>query len=121
MCDPIIEELPNTNADLFSKETVNDYLKEREKFNKYPLRHYSPLEIDFDDKQINKILSKINIPVNGTNVTVFGGYTGQFSKCLRNLGMTVIFTDPVEDWVNEASIKGFEAYQYSAEKSPKRI
>ena len=121
MCDPIIEEDNNLQTERFSKVTVKEYLEKREKFTKYPLRHYSQLETDFDEKQIKKILSKINIPVNGTKVTVFGGYTGEFSKCLRNLGMKVIFTDPIKEWVIDAKEADFEAYQYSAEEIPKNI
>ena len=121
MCDPIITQSINIETEPFSKEAVNEYLEKRTKFTKYFLRHYSQTEVNFEPSQIEKILVKLKIPINGTKVTVFGGYTGEFANCLRNMGMNVIFTDPLEEWVVKAKEEKFEAYQFSAEQTPKEL
>jgi len=121
MCDPIIDRFTKVEGEPFRKEVVEEYLKNKNSFNKYPLRHYSQLESIFDEKQVKELLSKLNIPTADTTVTIFGGYTGQFANCLRNIGMQVVFTDPLEEWVKKAIENGFEAYRYAAEEIPETI
>jgi len=121
MCDPIIDDSERVETEQFSREIVAEYLKERSGFTRYPLRHYSQLEILFEESTIKNLLDRLTIPVPETSVTVFGGYTGQFAECLRKLGMKVIFTDPLEEWVQMAANSGFEAYRYSAAQIPKDI
>jgi hypothetical protein len=101
----------------FSKKTVEEYLMNRASFSKFPLRHYRQLEFSFDVRRVGELLRRLQIPTEIT-VLVFGGYTGQFAKILRDLGMKVIFTDPMEEWVTEAKKSGFEAYRHSAEGLP---
>jgi hypothetical protein len=50
-----------------------------------------------------------------------GGYTGQFSLCLRDLGFKIIFTDPLEEWIENAVALKFEAYKYSIEQLVTKI
>lgn len=54
-------------------------------------------------------------------MTVFGGYTGQFAEALRGLGIPTIFTDVSQEWVEEAKVKGFEAYAYAVQDIPIEI
>ena len=79
MCDPIIDNSIRLNAralEPFEKEIVEEYLKSRSSFDKYPLRHYSQLELDFDENVVKKLLDHLDIPIANTRVTVIGGYTG---------------------------------------------
>ena len=121
MCDPIIENSILIEKEPFRKEIVEEYMKKKDNFNKYLLRHYSQLEIDFDPNVIKILLQKLQVPIVDTVVTVFAGYTGEFACCLRKLGAKVIFTDPLEEWVRKAISLGFEAYKYAAEEIPKDI
>jgi hypothetical protein len=123
MCDPIISDVATSVYELkaFRKEIVQEYLKNRKKFNKYPLRHYSQLELLFDNNLVKKLLQKLDIPFFNTRVTVFGGYTGQFARCLRSIGMRVVFTDPLVEWVKKAVSDGLEGYKYTAEEIPKDL
>ena len=121
MCDPIIDDSERIEKMQFSLEMVTEYLEKRGRFDRHPLRHYSQLEMSFEESTIKSLLYKLHIPTLHTRVTIFGGYTGQFAKCLRNLGMKVIFTDPLEEWVQNAINSGFEAYSYSAGQIPQDI
>lgn len=124
MCDPIIDEaaIPSDHVlQQFKKESIQEYLQNKEKFHKYPLRHYSQLELPFDDNLVKKLLGKLGIPISNTTVTIFGGYTGQFAECLRTVGMQVVFTDLMMEWVEKAANNGFEAYNYAFEEIPKDL
>ena len=123
MCGPIIDKAIMYNYELepFKKETVREYLKNKEKFNKYPLRHYSQLELSFDNNSVIQFLRELDIPVSNNKVTIFGGYTSQFASCLRSIGMQIVFTDPLAEWVEKAISSGFEAYKYAAEEIPKDL
>jgi hypothetical protein len=121
MCDPIIDDSEIIEKEAFTKEVVNEYLEKRSSFDGYPLRHYSQLEMSFEESTVKRLLDKLHVPILHTKVTIFGGYTGNFAKCLRNLGMKVIFTDPLEEWVHNAIDSGFEAYRYSAAQIPRDI
>jgi len=120
-CDPIIDDSERIEKEQFLKEMVTEYLEKRDKFDRYPLRHYSQLETSFEENTVRSLLTKLRIPIPHTKVTIFGGYTGQFAKCLKNLGMKVIFTDPLKEWVDNALNFGFEAYTYSAGQIPGEI
>jgi hypothetical protein len=121
MCDPIIDNSERIETEQFTKEVVNQYLEKRGIFDRYPLRHYSQLEMTFERNDVKKLLEKLGIPTLHTSVTIFGGYTGHFAECLRDLGMRVIFTDPLEEWAQNAVDSGFEAYKYSAAQIPRAI
>ena len=105
----------------FRKEVVEEYLNNKNSFNKFPLRHYNQLELTFDEDILKVLLNRLDIPIANIATTIFGGYTGQFTNCLRNIGTQVIFTDPLEEWVRKAIDSGFEAYKYTAEEIPKDI
>lgn len=123
MCDPIVDDSITSDYELepFKKEIVEEYLRSKNSFDKHPLRHYSQQELTFDEDIVKKSLDKLDIPIVNTRVTVFGGYTGQFADCLRSIGMQVIFTDPLEEWVKKAIDSGFQAYKYTAEEIPKDL
>lgn len=121
LCDPIIDDSVRVEKEPFRKEVVEHYLENREEFNYYPSRHYSQLMETFDPDVVKKLLSRLRIPIVDTHVTVFAGYTGEFASCLRKIGMSVVFTDPLEEWIKKAIDCGFEAYKYAAEEIPKHI
>jgi len=121
MCDPIIDKSENIEIEEFTKAVVEEYLRTPPTFSRYPLRHYNQLEVSFAEGTVRILLNRLHVPTTYTAVTVFGGYTGQFAKCLRSLGMKVVFTDPLEEWVQEALKSGFEAYRYSAAQIPRDL
>jgi len=121
MCEPIIDDSIHVEKEPFRKEIVEEYLLSKGSFRKYPLRHYSQLELSFDANAVKELLRKHGIPVENTHVTIFAGYTGQFAACLREIGMKVIFTDPLREWVEKAKHSQLEAYQYAAEEISREI
>ena len=120
LLDPILDqpgsEFKNSQNEKYRKKTVNQYLA-RKSSTKYESRHYRQLEIHFDPLRIRAVLRKLQIPTEAT-VLVIGGYTGHFARALQNLGMGVIFTDPLREWVSEAGKSGLEAHQYRAQGIP---
>jgi hypothetical protein len=85
----------------------------------HPTHHYSQARDDWGGTDtVGQLLSQHDIDPAGLTVTIFGGFTGEFARHLRDLGCNVIFTDPMSEWVEQARDAGFEAYQYSAEEIP---
>jgi hypothetical protein len=109
-------EFEDSRYEKYRKKVVNQYLT-RKGSAEHELRHYRQLEIHFDPLRIRAVLRKLQIPTEVT-VLVIGGYTGHFARTLQNLGMRVIFTDPLKEWVFEAGKSGLEAYRYSAQGIP---
>lgn len=124
MCDPIIDEnyrFDPRGLEPFKKRIVEEYLGNKSSFDKHPSRHYSQLDLVFKDNVVRELIERLDIPVAHTQVIIFGGYTGHFAKCLRNIGMQVVFTDSLKEWVQTAIDFGFEAYKYSAEEIPRDL
>lgn len=125
MLEPIIDEQWKWKVKgKFQPGIVEEFLKDPSEFKRkhdFPLRHYSQVVVDFSPDIINKILDRLDIEPKGKTVTVFGGYTGQFAEGLRNVGFSVIFTDPIEEYVNRAIEKGFESHCYTIEELPGEI
>lgn len=119
MCDPIVDSSIQKRTEAFDPRVVESLGKDLGT-QRFPERHYNQLRTTFDPHKVAGALAKLGIPTDST-ATVFGGYTGQFADCLRRTGMTVIFTDPIKDWVDAASRKGLEAYTYAAEEIPRAI
>lgn len=84
------------------------------------LRHYNQLVTQFDDSAIRFALSKFKIPIQ-TRITVYGGFTGQFANSLKRVGMKVVFTDPLEEWVKQAKQRGFESFRVAVQEIPKEL
>ena len=120
LLDPILDqpgsEFENSQNEKYRKKAVNQYLT-RKGSTEHESRHYRQLEIHFDPLRIRAVLRKLQIPTEVT-VLVIGGYTGHFARALQNLGMRVIFTDPLREWVSEAGKSGLEAHQYRAQGIP---
>ncbi len=113
--DPMVGQGRVEGREEFGKQAVEEYSLNKASFKRFPLRHYRQLEFAFDG--VGELLGRLRIPTHITGL-VFGGYTGQFANALREMGMTVIFTDPMEDWVTKAKEARFEAYCYSAQSLP---
>jgi hypothetical protein len=123
LLDPILDEpsseFENSQNEKYRKKTVNQYLA-RKNSTKYESRHYRQLEIHFGPRRMRALLRRLQIPTEVT-VLVIGGYTGHFARALQNLGMRVIFTDPLREWVSEARKSGLEAHQFRAQGIPGRL
>jgi len=122
MLEPLIEkDATGKESDEFKMETVKEFLKDPSSFkNKYsyPLRHYNQLILDFSTDKITTLLKKLYISPDGKTFTIIGGYTGQFAEALSQAGFKIIFTDPIEDYVNQFKNKGYESYCHSVEGLP---
>jgi hypothetical protein len=85
-------------------------------------KHYSQSMIDLQPGDIEKLLQRLSLnPSNAGVVTVFGGYTGEFAERLSQLGFTVIFTDPLKEYVEMARERGLESHVSRMEEIPSEI
>ena len=119
MCDPIEDICPFTDSEKYQKEVIDEYKADKVGFSKFDKRHYSQIDTDFTS--LPKLLRKVGVPTSKINVTVIGGCTGEFARELRELGMNVIFTDPLEHLVKQAKEDGFESYQLRMDQIPKDL
>lgn len=118
-----IEAKYENHMEKFQPEVVDEF-RDSDNFGEkydYNLRHYSQTAIDLPLEKVQELFSELSIDPDGKTVTVFGGYTGEFAERLRQLGCNVIFTDPIEQFVEKARKKGFESYVYFAEEIPGEI
>jgi hypothetical protein len=119
MSDPLPLLDPITNSEIFRKTNVEEYHTNPAAFSKFPQFHYSQLDTNFSG--LGQLLKKLKIPASGITTTVIGGYTGEFASSLRDLGMNVIFTDPLDEWVEKARANGFESYQCRADEISRQL
>lgn len=114
-------ETPELNMkELFTKAAVERFKKREDDVKRSELRHYNQIVTQFDGSAIRLALSKFQIPIK-TRVTVYGGFTGQFAKSLMMVGMMVIFTDPMVEWVEQAREAGFESFKVAVQEMPKEL
>lgn len=106
----------------FSPEAVASFRQSPERFpdtHNHPTHHYSQARDDWGGSEaVGDLLGQHGIDPDGLTVTVFGGFTGEFAGSLRELGCEVIFTDPMQEWVERAADNRFEAHRYAAEEIP---
>jgi len=120
MTEPL-RETPKLNMkELFTKAAVEKFKRRRDDIKRSDLRHYNQIVTQFDDSAIRFALSKFKIPIE-TRVTIYGGFTGQFAKSLMMVGMRVIFTDPMDEWVEQAREAGFESFKFAVQEIPKEL
>lgn len=117
MSEPLGETPKPNMEELFTKATVDKFLIRAGDIEKKYLRHYNQLVTRFDDSSIRAVLAKFGIPIEA-RVTVYGGFTGQFAESLRRIGMRVVFTDPMAEWVEHARNIGFESLKVSGQEIP---
>ena len=115
--DPIIDTAINLEKGQFEVGKVNRFLANTTEEPEDPSRHYSQSVVMIDEGKIERALGRLGIP-SSSCALIFGGYTGQFAACLKNVGLSIIFSDPMKDWVERASASGFESYMLSAEELP---
>lgn len=60
---------------------------------------YSQIQHDWDSTDVRQILKRLNLEIDGSNITVVAGFVGEYAKLLAALGGDVYFTDPLECWV----------------------
>lgn len=120
LSDPLDHALNLQMKEFFTLEAVQKFKAAESTIEAGERRHYNQLKVRFDDQSISSVLSKFKVPKD-LRTTVYGGYTGEFAEALRRLGMRVVFTDPLPEWVEAAKSKGFEAYRYSAQEIPREL
>lgn len=118
--DPIVDEVVHILDDQFKAGKVSGFLANPNLPTGDPSRHYSQTVTFFDKSKVERAMRKLGIPMSG-HALIFGGYTGQFAACLKDLGMSVIFTDPMVEWATRATAAGYESYKLSAEEIPGRL
>lgn len=80
-------------------------------------RHYvQPCRNWGSSDDIKTLFSRLDIPLKNTDVTVIGGYTGEYATTLDTLGANVLFTDPLPEWCQVAKNNGLPTKQKPAEK-----
>jgi hypothetical protein len=126
MFEPIIddESKEKIETEEFQPSIVDEFIKDPASFNKkfkFPLRHYSQITTRLDVDIVKNLLRRLGINPNNKEITVFGGYTGQFANILKACGFNVIFTDPIQEYVDRAKKNGFESYRYSVGRLTKEI
>ncbi len=104
----------------FHQSRRRRFKKRRDDIKRSDLRHYNQIVTQFNDSVIRFALSKFKIPIE-TRVTIYGGFTGQFAKSLMKVGMRVIFTDPMDEWVEQAKEAGFESFKFSVQEMPQEL
>jgi hypothetical protein len=102
MTEPLGETPEFHTKEFFTKAAVERFKKRRDDIERCNLRHYNQIVTQFDGSAILSALSKFQIPIK-TRVTVYGGFTGQFAESLMKIGMMVVFTDPMAEWVDRSS------------------
>lgn len=118
MCDPIPYTPPaHIDQGPFAKSAVEGDRRDPETGDGFPSWHYNQMVVRFDPESIVKALGRLGVPKTSKTV-VFGAYTGEFAACLRDIGMKVIYTDPMKEWAERGKQLGFESYQYTAEGLP---
>jgi hypothetical protein len=120
MSEPLSETPRLIEQELFTKVAVEKFKKGKSDLEKSKLRHYNQLVTQFDDSATRFALSKFKIPIQ-TRTTVYGGFTGQFADSLKRVGMKVVFTDPLEEWVEQATQKGFESFRFAVQEIPREL
>jgi hypothetical protein len=120
LSDPL-GDAPNLQTkELFTLEAVARFRTSESAIEAGQRRHYNQVKIKFDDQSISSVLAKFKIPKDA-RTAVYGGYTGEFAEALRRLGMQVVFTDPMPEWVEAARNKGFEAHRLSVQEIPREL
>jgi len=120
LSDPLGDAPDLQMKELFTLEAVARFRTSEGAVEAGQRRHYNQVKVKFDDQSIASVLAKFKIPKDA-RTTVYGGYTGEFAEALRRLGMQVVFTDPMPEWVEAARKKGFEAHQLSVQEIPREL
>jgi hypothetical protein len=118
--EPLQEIIELNQKEFFTKVAVEKFRKEEKDIEKSRLRHYNQLITQFDDSATRFVLSKLKIPIQA-RATIYGGFTGEFADSLRRVGMSVVFTDPLEEWVEQAMKKGFISFKLAVQQIPKEL
>jgi hypothetical protein len=113
------------DKEAYCQEMVEEYLDNPKTFSEkydFPTHHYNQASKEWGDQEtVQELINRFDIDPEGNTATVFGGFTGEFAKALQQCGFEVIFTDPLSDWVEEASNEGMEAHTELAETLPPEI
>ena len=120
MTEPLGETPELKMKEIFTKVAVESFKNRKGDIERSNLRHYNQLVAQFDDSTIRFALSKFRIPIQA-RVTVYGGFTGQFAESLKRIGIRVIFTDPMTEWVEQARKIGFESFKVAVQEMPKEL
>lgn len=104
----------------YHRDVVEDYRDDPEaaaEKHEHPTRHYNQSISNWGDGDtVATLLERLDVVPEESIITVFGGFTGEFTDALHSAGCRVVFTDPMDEWVAEAEERGFEAYTATAEE-----
>lgn len=103
----------------FSPDRVAEYRTNPERFLEtydQPVHHYNQTSEWGGSDTIATLLNRHDINPENLNVTVFGGFTGEFAGALQDLGCDVVFTDPMAEWTERAKDRGLTTSTCSAEQ-----
>jgi hypothetical protein len=115
MLEPILVDPSEIDTKEFEPVPVGRAGRSVDGVQQYPMRHYAQAATRIDRDELRKALLRLGIgPIK--KVTVFGGYTGEFATALRDLGSEVLFTDPMQVWVDRARRNGFQTNLSTAEE-----
>lgn len=117
MLEPIIDQITKSYGPEFEANAVLNDGRGTDGLQNHLIRHYSQNRISIDIHELQRGLRRLGL-AHISKATVFGGYTGQFAKALRDMGTEVFFTDPMQVWVDQARADGFRAEMFSAEAMP---
>lgn len=115
-------EVPDHHTtEKFNEETVEAYQSNPDEVTQNettPARHYAQSSQPPSVDQVKTLFSRLEIPTSDMTFLVYAGYTGELANVFDELGNTVIFTDPMETWVENAAEHGFETHQTTLEACP---
>lgn len=118
------EALEEDTDERFSPERVSEFESDPEMFeSRYnqPTHHYNQTQDWGGSDALETLLNRHELTPEDLQITIFGGFTGEFSCELRNLGCDIIFTDPMSEWTERAQDEGFTTYTCPAESIPSEV
>lgn len=91
----------------YTPEAVNKHRRKDEneydkRDGKSVKRHYIQSQALSNQQAIKTLLQRHNIPIKNQTWLVYAGFTGELADILSELDNTVIFTDPLESWIEKA-------------------
>lgn len=120
---PDVVQAFRTNPDTFIPDTELEQFQPKPDgyANPYPKRYYAQLTANLDPDTILELFARHDLDPATLTITVFGGYTGEYATVLDDVGADVIFTDPLDAWVDRARGRGLEAYQHTVSSLPTNL
>lgn len=126
-CLPALQAdlVPTDKPEKFDPDTVTQHLTDSDAApnddSSHPSRHYVQPRDGIDLDTLSSLFHRHDIDPASDTYLIHAGYTGEFAVALRSLAADVIFTDPIDHWVQKATENGFDAYQTTLEGCPEDL